>query len=398
LERLNKELIFVTLSRIASIYEQSIYADLLKVFHQNGYNITIISPVERNLKINTNLREADKICYLEVKTFNIQKSNFLEKGLGTLLISYQYIQAIKNHLKNKKFDLILYTTPPITFFPVIKFLKNKYNSFCYLLLKDIFPQNAVDLKIISKKSLLYNFFRKQEIKLYNISDYIGCMSKRNYDYLLENNKYINKNKVEINPNSINIKERVVVKNLSNTNKLTIIYGGNLGKPQGIKYLINAIKSCNSIINIEFLIVGNGTDDYLIKDWIINEAPENIQYFEMLPKNEYDKLLENATIGIICLDKNFTIPNYPSRLLSYMEYKIPVICLTDKNTDIGIDANENGYGFWCLTDDTDSFKNFILKFKNNPEIITKMGENAFNYLKNNFDVINSFNIIDKHINH
>jgi glycosyltransferase involved in cell wall biosynthesis len=265
-------------------------------------------------------------------------------------------------------------------------------------LKDIFPQNAVDLKIISKKSLLYYFFRRQEINLYNISDYIGCMSKRNYDYLLENNKYINKNKVEINPNSINIKERVLVKNISKANKLTIIYGGNLGKPQGIKYLINAIKSCNSIINIEFLIVGNGTDDYLIKDWIINEAPENIQYFEMLPKNEYDKLLENASIGIICLDKNFTIPNYPSRLLSYMEYKIPVICLTDKNTDIGIDANENGYGFWCLSDDTDSFKNFILKFQNNPEIITKMGENAFNYLKNNFDVINSFNIIDKHIKH
>jgi glycosyltransferase involved in cell wall biosynthesis len=82
----------------------------------------------------------------------------------------------------------------------------------------------------------------------------------------------------------------------------------------------------------------------------------------------------------------------------MEYKIPVICLTDKNTDIGIDANENGYGFWCLSDDTESFKNFILKFQNNPEIITKMGENAFNYLKNNFDVINSFNIIDKHIKH
>ena len=80
MERLNKELIFVTLSRIASISEQSIYSDLLRVFHQNGYNITIISPVERKLKINTNIREANKISYLEVKTFNIQKSNFLLVG------------------------------------------------------------------------------------------------------------------------------------------------------------------------------------------------------------------------------------------------------------------------------------------------------------------------------
>ena len=398
MERLNKEVIFLTLSRISSINERSIYSDLLRVFKQNGYKITIISPVERKLKINTNLRKTDSIYYLEVKTFNIQKSNFLEKGLGTLLISYQYIQAIKSHLKNKEYDLILYTTPPITFFPVIKFLKNRYNAFCYLLLKDIFPQNALDLKIISKNSLLYHYFRRQEKNLYNISDCIGCMSKRNYDYILDNNNYINKNKVEINPNSISIRETEINKHLVKTNKLRIIYGGNLGKPQGIKYLINAIKSCICLTDVEFFIVGNGTEDYLIKEWIKNDKPSNVLYFEMLPKNDYDKLLENTNIGIICLDKDFTIPNYPSRLLSYLEYKIPVICLTDKNTDIGIDASENGYGFWCLSDDTDSFKNFILKFQNNPEIITKMGENAFNYLKNNFDVINSFNIIEKHIKH
>ena len=31
---------------------------------------------------------------------------------------------------------------------------------------------------------------------------------------------------------------------------------------------------------------------------------------------------------------FTIPNYPSRLLSYLEYKKPVLCATDMATDIG----------------------------------------------------------------
>ncbi len=396
MEFLNRNLVFVTLSRISTIHEQSIYSDLLSVFSENGYNITIISPVERKLKIKTNLRTINNISYLDVKTLNIQKSNFLEKGLGTILISYQYIRAIKLYLSNKPFDLVLYTTPPITFFPVINYFKKKYNSFCYLLLKDIFPQNAVDLNIISKRSLFYHYFRKQEINLYNISDCIGCMSKNNLEYLLEHNKYINKDKIEINPNSIYINETFNSINTVKNNKIRVIYGGNLGKPQGIKYLINAIKSCINLKNVEFVIAGNGTDDYLIKEWIKNDSPQNVQYFEMLPKQEYDMLLKNSNIGLISLDKNFTIPNYPSRLLSYLENKIPVICLTDKYTDIGKDASENGYGFWCLSDDIDSFKNYILKFQNNPQLTEQMGEIAFNYLKKNFNVINSFNIIQKHL--
>jgi glycosyltransferase involved in cell wall biosynthesis len=117
---------------------------------------------------------------------------------------------------------------------------------------------------------------------------------------------------------------------------------------------------------------------------------------MLPQLEYDKLLLSADIGLICLDKKFTIPNYPSRILSYMEYGMPVICLTDDNTDVGKEARQNGYGYWCLSDDVITFKNLVLKFKNNPQIIYQMGQNSIKYLHENFEVSNSFNIIQKHL--
>lgn len=396
MEKVNKNLIFVTLSRISSIEDQSIYSDLLKCFSENGYNVTIVSPVERKYNINTVLRESNNVTFLDVKTLNIQKANFIEKGIGSVLIKFQYITAIKKYLSNKSFDLVLYTTPPITFYSVIKYLKNKNNSFCYLLLKDIFPQNAVDLGIFKKNSLFYHYFRNQEIKLYKISDFIGCMSKGNVDYILNHNKYLNKNKIEVNPNSIFLKGINLEKKKQRNRNLKFIYGGNLGKPQGILYLINAIKSCSDIENVEFIIAGNGTEDYLVKDWISNDNPKNVTYFDMLPQIEYENLLKDADIGLICLDKRFTIPNYPSRLLSYMKYGIPVICLTDVNTDIGKNARENGYGFWCESDDYNTFKSYVFKFLNNPEIILQMGVNANKHLYENFEVSNSFNIIHKHL--
>ncbi len=396
MERINKNLIFVTLSRINSLEEHSIYSDLLKCFSNNGYNITIVSPVERRFKIGTRLREVNQITYLDVRTLNIQKTNFFEKGLGTILIKFNYIFSIKKYLSTRSYDLVLYTTPPITFYPVIKYLKLKYKSFCYLLLKDIFPQNAVDLGFIKKNSLLYHYFRNQEIKLYKISDFIGCMSRANLEYILRNNKFLDKKKVEVNPNSISINRINQYDNKKINQSLKLIYGGNLGKPQGIPYLINAIKACSDINNIEFVIAGNGTEDYLVKEWIKNENPKNVTYFPMLPQLEYDKLLLSADIGLICLDKKFTIPNYPSRILSYMEYGMPVICLTDDNTDVGKEARQNGYGYWCLSDDVITFKNLVLKFKNNPQIIYQMGQNSIKYLHENFEVSNSFNIIQKHL--
>ncbi|WP_435524943.1 hypothetical protein [Chryseobacterium indoltheticum] len=99
---------------------------------------------------------------LRVKTFNVLKTNIIEKGIGTLAIEYQYLNAIKKYLQNTKFDLVLYSTPPITFVKVIKYIKNRDGAFSYLLLKDIFPQNAVDMKMLKKDGVLHKMFLKKE--------------------------------------------------------------------------------------------------------------------------------------------------------------------------------------------------------------------------------------------
>ena len=66
-------------------------------------------------------------------------------------------------------------------------------------LKNIFPQNAIDLGMLSKngwKKLIYNYFSFKRKKLYAISDYIGCMSKANCCYLMEHNTEIDCKKLK----------------------------------------------------------------------------------------------------------------------------------------------------------------------------------------------------------
>ena len=83
--------LFLTLVEINSVEERGIYQDLLRKFRDEGHNVTIVTPVERRRKIPTNLIQKEGVSLLQVKTLNIQKTHIIEKGIGTLVIKYQYL-------------------------------------------------------------------------------------------------------------------------------------------------------------------------------------------------------------------------------------------------------------------------------------------------------------------
>ena len=400
-------MIFLTMSRITDISQRGIYTDLMRKFHDEGHSVYIVTPHERSFGLPTELKSLDDIHILGVKTLNLQKTNVVEKGVGQVLVESQYKRAIKKYFKGICFDLILYSTPPITFPKVIKFLKRSNPSAkTYLLLKDIFPQNAVDISIMSKtgiKGLLYNHFRKQEEELYRLSDHIGCMSPANVSYVIQHNPKINPAKVELAPNSCEKTEQI---NLTEEEQSAIrekyklpvklpvfIYGGNLGKPQGIPFLIQCLDANANRKDCHFVVVGNGTEYAKIETWYKAKMPTNVSVFQRLPKEDYEHLVMACDIGLIFLDYRFTIPNYPSRLLSYLIGKKPIIAATDQNCDIGSIAEQNGYGFWCPSNNVTDFTRCVDKILNSN--IVQMGGNGYLYYLNNYTVDHTYNAIMKH---
>lgn len=376
----------------------------MREFVRHGHSIYIVVPLERRFNEPTGIIESCSTNILRVKTLNIQKTNLIEKGIGTLLLEYQYQEAIRKYWKAIRFDLILYSTPPITFNKVIASLKKKYSAKTYLLLKDIFPQNAVDLRMFSKNSLIYKLFRKKEEDLYQLSDYIGCMSSANVDYVLKHNRILKEKKIEVCPNSIEIidieaswfeRKSILQKLNIPTDKVLFIYGGNLGKPQGIDFLIEVITANECRNDSYFIIAGNGTEFIKLKTWFDNQIPCNACLLPTLPKKEYDDLVRACDIGLIFLDKRFTIPNFPSRLLSYLENKMPVLMAIDKNTDIGEIAYSNGFGLWTESGNIDTFMEMVDFMTTDKERVKVMGENGFSYLKANYNVNRSYNIIMSH---
>lgn len=436
--------IFLTLARIEDIEVRNLYADLMRKFRNEGHSVYIVTPCERRLGQETTLVDSKGVKLLNVRTLNIQKTNVVEKGLGTLLIENQYKAAIKKYLGDVTFDLILYSTPPITFPKVIEYLKRTNPAAkSYLLLKDIFPQNAVDLGMMPGASFkfqvssfkswigfgkyqLYKMFRRKEKRLYALSDYIGCMSPANVRYVIEHNPEVDPAKVEVAPNSIEApcppkgenfeneseddkvlrenNERYHIRKKYNLplDKPVFIYGGNLGKPQGIPFLMECLEANAHRDDCHFVVVGNGTEFPRLKEWYgsLREKSQNnlnqnlsITLMEGLPKEEYDRLVRSCDVGLIFLDHRFTIPNYPSRLLSYLENKMPVLCATDPNTDMGRIAEENGYGFWCESVRPEDFTALVDRMLAADR--KEMGEKGYEFLRKDYTVENTYNAVMRH---
>lgn len=398
-------ILFLTMvSSLRKVEESGIYTDLIRKFRDEGHTVYIIAPNERRSGLKTELENNYGVYFLGVKTLNVTKTNVIEKGVGQVLMEYQFTSALKKYLGDIKFDIILYSTPPITFTKVINYAKRKNpKAMTYLMLKDIFPQNAVDLGMLKTsgiKGLLYKSFRNKEKKLYKVSDYIGCMSPANVEYVMKHNPEVTPSKLEIAPNSYDIPQKRFVDSKQIREKFGLpqdkpifIYGGNMGKPQGIPFLIECLNAVKDRTDCHFVVVGNGTEYPKIENWMKSSNPTAVSLFRVLPKEDYDQLASSCDVGMIFLDYRFTIPNYPSRLLPYIMERKPIIAVTDSNCDTGTIAEANGYGHWCPSNSVGKFVQTVEKMLISDRI--SMGENGYQFYLNNYTTEHTYNAIMKH---
>lgn len=392
-----KKILFFSLFKIDSLEVQGIYPDLLGEFSKRDFELYILSPHERGSRIKNKVSKINNVNIIQVKTLKIQKTNKVEKLISSLSLEFLFILNYYKYLSKISFDLVIFPTPTIFVTNFLKRIKLSKNGIKYLLIKDIFPQNAIDLNFLKKNSFFTKMFQKIEKNLYENVDYIGCMSQANLLFL-KDKKNIDLKKLEVNPNSVdlkkypNLKENVFRKSKKISPKdLIFVYGGNLGKPQDVSKIIKFIELIESLSFSYFIICGTGTESKNIQNHIKKNNIKKTLLFTDLKKEEYLQVVKESNVGLVFLHDSFTIPNYPSRILDYMFYKLPVLSWTDKNTDIGnifVDNNA-GYSF----QEKDSFpeiKSLIECMDFNE--LKSMGINSHKILIDKFQSKYSYNII------
>lgn len=357
----------------------NMYTTLVQEFHRHGHEVQVVAPAVNDQP--TCQRHEKGISVIRVRTLPLRYVHNYLRGISSILLPYQFSRALQKFAKDKTFDLIIIPTPPITLVDLAAKLKKQYSAKVYLVLRDIFPQNAVDLGFMKASGVMHRYFRTKERKLYSVADAIGCMSQGNIEYVIDHNPEVARDKLHILQNyqilntQYPAKDYDIKKTYGLKDKFVVVFGGNMGKPQKLENVIALAKSCQGYPDVVFLLLGEGVQKKRIEQLISESGITNILLQSTIPKADYQKLISACEIGLISLHENFTIPNIPSKILDYYNLGIPVLASIDRCTDFGKMLDDSRAGLWSFAGDIQAFKaNFDLLY-NDAEKRKAMGSNA-----------------------
>ncbi len=382
--------------------ERNLYTDLMDEFIMHGHQVYVVGTRIQTKGESPVLSEENGKSVLRIHSGQIRKTSYIRKAAILLTLGGKVWEAINRHFAETQFDLILAPTPPITLSRTYKKLIKYYKAPFYLLLKDIWPQGSVDLRVFKMYSIPWIFFRIHEKRTYRIADQIGCMSPLGAKYILSKNKYLSTNKVEVCPNSIRPAAELHSKGGNAIrakygipgDACVFIFSGNLGIGHGLHFLVEAMQALSDYPKVYFVIGGSGTHFHYLETRVKALKCENVFLYNWLPREDFEKILATSDVGLILLYK-YTSPQFPSRILSYFEYSKPALCAVTKETDIGSIVEEEKCGLSVNHGDLKGFIDAVKYLSENERERKEMGENGRKLLMDKYTVSHSYRIIMNH---
>ena len=314
----------------------------------------------------------------------LKSKNLILRTIGEFLLSKFFIKNSKklnNYFKN--IDFIISYSPTIFFGPYIKYLKKDFKiEKSYLILRDIFPQWIIDLKILSNKNPIYFIFKYYEKILYFNSTKIGIQSRNNSKYF-HTQAYIKK--IEFLPNwyedDIISKKSDLFKDINF--RFKIIYTGQLSFAQNLKRFQFFLDLISQIPEACFIYIGDNYDQII--------SNHNVFSFNSVSQEELQYLLNQCDLGIVNLDKHHTTHNMPGKSLNYLSNGLPIIASLNPGNDFIDIINDNRIGY-ATSRELFEDKNILKKIQKIFEDYVEYSNNAKNYIKLNHSVKSAFDKI------
>lgn len=353
----------------------------------NSHEILVLTPKPTQKKLLT-IQEIDGISVLFFRSGEIKNVGKVKRAINESLLSFQAFRSSKKYLKENQCDGIIYFSPSIFFGSLVKKLSNLWNCKSYLILRDIFPQWAVDNNLINENSIVHKYFSFFEKINYKSANRIGVMSPSNLEFFKSKN--INTSKFEVLYNWSQITE--IPKKVNNfrkklklENKIVLFYGGNIGHAQQMINLINLAKKFTENSSVHFLFVGQGDEVELLLEEVSNNKLKNITYLPPVNQKIYFEMLNEFDIGMFSLHSGHKTHNFPGKLLGYMSYSKPILGCVNSGNDLADIINSAKAGIIVNSNDSLGLYEAAKILIDSISIRNKMGTNGRELLMNKFSV-------------
>lgn len=395
------------------------YADMIRCLAHCGHDVTVLC--QAGSDTSTGVYEEGIIRTLRVNVpFLSRNTSLLRKGIGSILMSFFYNRAYSRFFKDEAFDFILLPTPPPTLVDVVKKVKKRSGARLYVILRDIQPESGNRKKVspeILKRTDVYDeckrpygvhriiegfLFRKSQ-RLYHLADRIGCMSPGNMEFVKTIAPYVKTESICILPNwykessMIDFDETSIRKKYRLEGKFIALFGGNIGPQQAVWNIAQLAKQNLDKKDVVFLVVGRGVKKQVLEEMARLDHLTNIRFIDYLPKEDYERILRVADLGLISLDEKYKVPTCPSKIIGYMALEKPVLAMLNKGSDYGeYYIGKSGCGLWSVDLDNVKMQENFDWFYGHPEERKRMGRDGYQYYKEHFTVERVCDLLDKQL--
>ncbi|PMG38405.1 glycosyltransferase WbuB [Vibrio splendidus] len=370
---------------------------------KQGHNVTVITPHFEKEQSRLIEDSIDSVSVWRFYSGQVKDVSKVKRAINETLLSFRAWSSIRGKVNKDTFDGVVYYSPSIFFGSLVAKLKKLCRCKSYLVLRDFFPQWAIDSGLIRQDSAIERYFRFFEALSYRQADTIGVMSEKNLEIFNTNtaSQYptaILRNWADLVPHytsshSINLRAYLGLQD-----EVIYFYGGNIGHAQDMANLVRLAKNMQDFDKAHFLFLGQGDEVALVQELISEWNLSNCSYLPSVPQNKFKDILAQVDVGLFSLSAQHSAHNFPGKLLGYMVQSLPILGSVNKGNDLMDLVNANHAGLISINGDDDAFFENASKLQNDAELRRSIGVTGYKLLKKEFavgniadSIINSLNL-------
>ena len=349
--------------------------DLAVELKSQGHDpVVLVSTTD--LKAPSELELIDGVTVLRLCAPRTRGLDYFRRTIGELSLPFLMLHRLRaSPLRDVNWDLIVWYSPPIFFGPLVWWLKRSSGCPTYLILRDIFPEWAVDLGLL-RKGLAYAFFKAIAHLQYAVADVIGVQTHSNLGYFRRWTRGRSK-RIEVLHNwqssFADIGSTIKIAATPLAGRKIMVYIGNMGVAQGMGILIDLAQEMLSREDVGFVFVGRGSEVPCLKAEVASRRLSNVLFFDEVDSREMPGLLTQCFAGLLSLDPRHRTHNIPGKFLTYLLAGLPVIARVNPGTDIAQLINAEGVGYAYDGECPRALQEFIEKIVADRETYARMSE-------------------------
>jgi len=170
------------------------------------------------------------------------------------------------------------------------------------------------------------------------------------------------------------------------NGFVVLYSGNLGQSQSLQWVVDAARSVQAAgADVTFVIVGRGARRDDIARRVLDSGATNVRMFDPVGAEDYPDLLASADVSLVLLEPSLSGLSVPSKFYSILASGRPPIAVVGEDSEVARAISEAECGVRVGHGDPQELAEVIVRLRNSPDLLDRMGANARRALEENYTI-------------